>query len=207
MRRWLMASPFILAAALAACSKPASTPAAKPASTGVSNEGPAVAPPMRKAGLWEQTMTRDGGQSMGPMGAGMKLCLDAATDAQMHVFGRQFGRGMCQQQSVSRGPDGSYAFASSCDLPNGGKVVSKGAASGDFNSKYVVRMESDVTGAMSERRNGHHTMEMTGVWKGPCPADMKPGDMLLGNGVKVNVSQMMNWRRGAGGGSSGDSGE
>ena len=116
---------------------------------------------------------------------------------------------MCQSQTVSRLPDGSFAFASSCELPRGGKVVSKGTASGDFNSKYVVRIESDVQGAMNEDRNGHHAIEMTGVWKAPCPADMKGGDVLLPNGMKVNITQMMNWRRGGGGGGAdqGDSGE
>jgi hypothetical protein len=38
--------------------------------------------------------------------------------------------------------------------------------------------------------NGTHDMEMTGTWEGPCPADMKPGDMLLPGGVKVNLNSM-----------------
>jgi hypothetical protein len=28
-------------------------------------------------------------------------------------------------------------------------------------------------------------------WAGPCPADMVPGDMLMGNGMKMNIKQML----------------
>src|SRR4051794_3993155 len=97
----------LAALTLSACNKPAGAPAAKaPVATGSGgvSAAAAVAAPMRRAGLWEQTMMRDGGQAMGPMAGPVKLCLDATTDAQMHVFGRQFGRGMCQQQAVTRGP-------------------------------------------------------------------------------------------------------
>ena len=38
--------------------------------------------------------------------------------------------------------------------------------------------------------NGTQDMEMKGTWEGACPADMKPGDMLLPGGVKVNLNSM-----------------
>ena len=201
MRTTQIAAPIVLAAlSLAACNKQAApaakAPAAPAASSGVTAS---VEAPTRKAGLWEQTMMRDGKPAMGPMGGKVSLCLDAEIGAKMHVFGRQMGRGMCQQQSLTRNLDGSYAFASSCDFPGGGKAVSKGTANGDFNSRYVVRSDSDVTGAPFERMNGDHTMEMTAVWKGPCPAGMKPGDMLMGNGMKVNMAQMMGHHPGGSG--------
>ncbi len=196
MRITMIAIPAALSATLAmtACNKPASNP--KPVVGPAAVSGAGVTAPIRRAGLWEQAMLRDGKPAMGPMGGKLSLCLDADTGAKMGVFGRQMGRGMCQQQSVTRGLDGSYTFASSCTFPGGGRFVSKGAASGDFSSHYVVRSETDVSDAPMERMNGHHTMEMTAVWKGPCPSDMKPGDMVMGNGFKVNVAQMMEHRHG-----------
>ena len=29
-----------------------------------------------------------------------------------------------------------------------------------------------------------------GKWVGPCPADMTPGDVSMGNGMKMNIKQM-----------------
>jgi hypothetical protein len=31
----------------------------------------------------------------------------------------------------------------------------------------------------------------TGKWLGACPADMKPGDMLSPNGVKINLNAVL----------------
>jgi hypothetical protein len=199
MRMFPMMAPMtvaLAALALAGCNKPA-TPGAKPSAGAPSAASATVTLPDRKAGLWEQTMSRDGKPAMGPMGGKMSVCLDAATSQKMSVFGRQFGRGMCEQPSVSRGLDGTYTFASSCDSPGGGKIVSKGTASGDFNSHYEVHSQTDITGARMERMNGHHEMVMTGDWKGPCPPDMKAGDVVMGNGFKVNVADMMDHGRDA----------
>jgi hypothetical protein len=170
---------------VAACSKPAEKPKAPPTVAAV------VELPARKAGLWEQTMSRDGKPAMGPMGGKISLCLDAASAKSMTVFGREMNNEMCKQQTLTRGLDGSYAFTSTCTLPVMGKMVSKGSASGDFSSKYVVHTETDITGAPMERANGHHVMDVTAEWKGPCPSDMKPGDVVMGNGYKVNMGDLV----------------
>jgi hypothetical protein len=31
---------------------------------------------------------------------------------------------------------------------------------------------------------------MEATWQGPCPADMKPGDMAMPNGMKINMMDM-----------------
>jgi len=31
---------------------------------------------------------------------------------------------------------------------------------------------------------------MAAKWLGPCAADQKPGDMIMGNGFKVNILEM-----------------
>src|SRR5437763_1204311 len=55
----------------------------------------AASTPVRKAGLWVQTMTRDGRTS--PMGR-MRICIDPATDARLSVFGEKAGKAMCRRQ-------------------------------------------------------------------------------------------------------------
>jgi len=33
-------------------------------------------------------------------------------------------------------------------------------------------------------------MTMEGKWLGPCAADQKSGDLIMGNGVKVNILEV-----------------
>jgi hypothetical protein len=37
-------------------------------------------------------------------------------------------------------------------------------------------------------------MTMSAQWLGPCAADQKPGDMIMANGMKMNIIEMQ--RRG-----------
>lgn len=190
MRSVLRAAPLLLALVpLAGCNKPAA-PAKPPAAAASASNATVLDLPARKAGLWEQTMIRDGAPAMGPIGGKATLCLDAAAAAKISVLGREMGRDMCQQRSLTRGLDGSYTFTSTCKAPNGGVFTSKGTVSGDLSSQYKMHSETDITGAPLDKMNGHHVMEITATWKGPCPPDMKPGDMMIGNGFKVNVAEM-----------------
>jgi hypothetical protein len=38
--------------------------------------------------------------------------------------------------------------------------------------------------------NGRHVTEIAATWLGPCPAGMIPGDVLMANGMKVNVTRI-----------------
>jgi hypothetical protein len=142
--------------------------------------------PARKAGLWEQTMSRDGKANMAGK---MRQCIDATTDAKMASFGRQMGKSACTRQEGSRGLDGGYHFTSSCSMGAMGTVVSTGTAAGDFSSAYKVRIESDITGSTFQAANGHHVTEMAATYLGPCPAGMVAGDIDVG-GMKMNVNHM-----------------
>jgi hypothetical protein len=37
---------------------------------------------------------------------------------------------------------------------------------------------------------GKMTMTMEGKWLGACAADQRPGDIMMGNGVKINIPDM-----------------
>ena len=69
-------------------------------------------------------------------------------------------------------------------------VTTTGKATGDFNSKYVIKATSVTTGSSMAQTNGTHEMEMTGTWEGACPANMKPGDMTLPNGMTMNLNSL-----------------
>ncbi len=150
-----------------------------------STDGASVAPPARRAGLWEQVMTRDG--KPGRLGK-LQICLDAATDARVSAFGRRFNSAACQK-SVTR-DGGVYRFTASCTRENGATVKTTGVATGDFTQNYRVRSEIDVSGASLEAMNGMHTVEVNGRYLGACPDDMRPGDVSLGGGLKVNIDRL-----------------
>ena len=166
--------------ALTACGKtgeeakaPAAADAAMPAAATLPN-------PIRKAGLWSHTISSEGRDQV------MTVCFDDAMAKEMAVMGQQMGQSMCSQQSMTPIP-GGWKFNSTCDMGQGGKVVSEGQATGDFNSKIVVNTTSTTTGSSMAQMNGKSEMTMTAEWKGPCPAGSRAGDMTLPGGMKVNM--------------------
>lgn len=203
-----MRTVLVLAAAalaLTACNKTgaggsAATPGA--AAGGATSD---MAMPIRKAGLWETTRLRDGKPREGRMGGGpMKVCVDASSDAKAALFGGRMGRSVCSEQHATKNADGSYSFSSTCTM-GAATAVSKGTASGDFNSKYVVHIETDVSGGQFAQMNGHHVMDITSIYTGPCPAGMAGGDVMLPDGTVGNPSKMFSGG-GPGGPGGGDGG-
>lgn len=148
-----------------------------------------TSPPKRKPGLWAQTVSTAG------MTQTTKICLDEATESRMTAWGQQVSDGMCARNVITP-TAGGWSFESECDMGEAGKSVTKGTATGDFDSKYVIKATTTTTGASMAQANGVHEMEMTAAWEGPCPAGMKPGDMSLPGGVTINMNQMSGMMRG-----------
>lgn len=174
--------------ALAACQKkdgagaPAAGETAKPAAASAPMAAPAA--PKRKSGLWAISTSAMGRAQT------IKTCVDSAQDAEMAAWGQEQGDKMCSQHSYAPIP-GGWKFDSVCEMPGGsGKITSSGTATGDFSSKYTVKVHSTTEGSSMPQANGTHDMEMSAVWEGPCPADMKPGDVAV-NGMKFNPSAMV----------------
>jgi hypothetical protein len=198
MRTVILVAASILA--LTACNRQGG---GKP-SAAASPVSPAAAPlatsqpPARRAGLWEQTMNRDGAAPM-VMGK-MRLCVDAASEAKISLFGGRMGKGRCGRRSVSRQLNGNYDFTSTCDMGEAGVTTSKGTLSGDLSSRYRVHAESDIAGSSIPSLNGHHVTDIEATWLGACPAGMTPGDIVMGNGMKINVDKISAAAAAAGGG-------
>lgn len=167
----------------AAPSPPAAVPAATPATS--------AAMPERKAGLWEQTM------SSNRINQTTRICIDKAVETKMNWTGQQAGKAGCEKTAITPRVGGGWEFSSTCDLGAGGRIVSHGVANGDFGGHYSVDIDSTTTGSSMPQANGVHRMKLEASWKGPCPAGMKPGDMELPDGIKLNMTEAM---AGAGGG-------
>jgi hypothetical protein len=151
-------------------------------------QGPAQAngPPARRAGLWEQTMVKDGK----PLTmAAIRICVDSSTESRFAVFGEKAGKEACRR-NVRRDLDGAYAFTSICNMGQAGTVTSRGNASGDFSSRYRVHTDNTVTGSSIAPLNGHHVIDLDVRYAGPCPAGMSPGQVSMANGFKVNLGRL-----------------
>lgn len=141
-------------------------------------------PPKRKAGLWEQTMSTSG------MTQTSQLCVDAKVEERLGWWSQQASQGACSQNAFAPSA-GGWTFSSTCNV-GGGKTVTKGVATGDFGSAYEHNMTSTTTGSPTTHMNGEHKMTMKAAWKGPCPAGMRPGDMVLSpGGMKINLLENM----------------
>ena len=142
----------------------------------------AVVPaPARKAGLWEQTTLIAGAPAQV-----MKLCTNPQVDASLPWWGGVAAAGNCKAVSSKKNPDGSWSFESRCDLGGGAKAGLTGSGSGDFNSKYEVKITLVTAGATDPKLNGRKDLTNTLEWKGECPADFLPGDVEIAGGTRMN---------------------
>jgi hypothetical protein len=144
--------------------------------------------PTRKAGLWEIHMEFQGRSKL-PIQT-MKQCTDAASDKLMTLnFG---GAGQhCSKQDISNS-GGTITVDSICKF---GETTSTSHAvvTGDFNSAYTVEVASTREGGRpipgaAPGRESH--MKIAAKWVGACAAGQRPGDVIMSNGMTMNVLDM-----------------
>jgi len=137
--------------------------------------------PRRRPGLWTQTMNVEG-QASSPA---LRFCIDAATDEKLGLD----SQGMdtpCTKGQVTRAAEG-WTVTSTCDMGPAGKMQSTVRVSGDFNSRYVMTIDSVTTGAAQPSMNGPQKMAMTAEWSGACPAGWAAGDVEMPGGRRMNL--------------------
>ena len=144
--------------------------------------------PAPKAGLWRETLTRDG-HPVSLIGE-MRACLDADARARLTALGGRASRGLCQDRAVTRDSDGAYHFGSTCAIGPAGRMTTQGMVTGDLASRYRVHTESETFGASVASLNGRHVIDVEADYLGPCPADMTAGDVIIANGMKVNMDRL-----------------
>ncbi|HWA60908.1 MAG TPA: DUF3617 family protein [Caulobacteraceae bacterium] len=168
-----IAGASLLVLALAACHRPGAAGGADQSRMAL----PGAEAQARKAGLWEQKV------SDGQSAQVTRLCLDAASHTAIAYLGQSLNHDLCKSHTMTRAADGSWSFTSVC-RQNGVDVTSKGVATGDFTKGYQIRMETQAPGEAPRR------YVVDAAWKGPCPADMKPGDIVGPDGRKVRIAEL-----------------
>jgi hypothetical protein len=130
----------------------------------------------------------------------VQQCIDAATDKQMNAIGENLRQDACAKQDVQQKVGATIVVDSVCQVgPT--KTTSHSVISGDFNSAYTVKVASKREGGAAAPglpADGTTNMTMEAKWLGPCKADQRPGDMIMANGRKVNISDLQKLQGAAG---------
>jgi hypothetical protein len=137
--------------------------------------------PSRTSGLWETSISMGNGIP----NQTIKECVDQSTDAEGLKTGTEMPQAMggtCSKNTFKRTSSG-FESESECTI-GGSTISSKGTFTGDFASSY--KGEVVTTHSPPIFGNGGSKTVITAKHLGPCAADMKPGDLIMGNGMKMN---------------------
>ncbi len=141
--------------------------------------------PPRKAGLWELKMAIEG-QTM-PVPA-MKQCTDAASDKVMNSnFGGSAAEA-CSKQDFTKTATG-MTVDSVCKFGDS-TTITHAVITGSFDSAYKVDVNSKREGGPplpGVPPSGSTQMTIEAKWLGPCTAGQKPGDVIMSNGMTMNM--------------------
>jgi hypothetical protein len=144
---------------------------------------PAVAAelPARKAGNWEVKMSFEN-RNGAPQA--IQQCIDASTDQMMQSSRGALAEAACSRRDVQKSANG-LTIDSTCTV-SGKTATSHAVIMGSFDSAYTMT----VTSESDSLPGGKMTMTIAAKWLGPCTGDQKPGDMIMGNGFKMNILEM-----------------
>lgn len=143
--------------------------------------------PGRKPGLWEMKMVMEGS----PVPAQtFQHCIDAATDKKMSAASAGAGSDQCSKQDIKQS-GATITIDSVCNFGGAGTTTSHSVLTGDFNAGYTVKTTSKREGGPSIPGMPAETkMTIEAKWTGACKAGQKPGDMMMPNGMKMNIKDM-----------------
>lgn len=148
--------------------------------------------PTRKAGLWEVKMVFES-RNLPPQV--MKQCVDAATDKLMNAnFGGSNEQNCSKQDMHNVG--GTMVIDSVCKF-GPATTTSHAVVTGSFDSAYTIDVTSTRQGgpAMPGQAPGAAThMKIDAKWMGACAAGQKPGDVVMSNGMTMNVLDLQKMR-------------
>ena len=83
-------------------------------------------------------------------------------------------------------------MSGTCTFQPGWKTTSRATTVGDFNSKITTTVDATTTGAPSPAMNGPHRTVIVQTWLGSCKPGQRGGDVIMGNGMKMNMLDSAN---------------
>jgi hypothetical protein len=134
--------------------------------------------PARKSGLWEVKTSVDGrGRAVT-----VQQCIDAATDQMLQSSAGPFSAAACAGREVNKSDTG-MTIDTKCSF-NGKPASAHAVVTGSFDSAYTMTVTAEGNDLPAAK------MTMEGKWLGDCTAGQQPGDVIMANGVKVNIPEL-----------------
>jgi hypothetical protein len=143
----------------------------------------AVDLPKRKSGLWDIKISRASSDHPSQM---LQMCIDQKTDNMALQMAETIGKQACSKQEIRR--EGATIVGDSVCQIGETTATSHSVFSGAFNQSYRGEIRSTFDPPLMGKSENLTTIEAR--WTGPCKADQKPGDMIMPNGMKINIRQM-----------------
>ena len=146
--------------------------------------------PARKPGLWELKMDFAGRKVPAQV---MKQCVDAASDKLMNSNFGGPAQEACSKQDVSKAGD-TMTVDSVCKFGDA-TTTTHAVVTGSFDSAYTVDVTSTREGGRpmpGMPAGGSSHMTIAAKWLSPCAAGQRPGDIIMSNGMTMNVLDMRN---------------
>jgi hypothetical protein len=136
-----------------------------------------IQPPFTKEGLWEANTSHT---MMGKTTqVTVKVCQNRETQQkERDEAAARRQKDQCTYTTTQPAP-GTYVSESKCTTGPRAGNSSKATMTFQGDSAYHVEMH------MTSASGSESTMIADSKYVGPCPADMKPGDTVMGNGQKI----------------------
>lgn len=155
------------------------------ACSGMALAGPTF--PQRKPGLWEMR-TSETPRGTQPMV--IQQCGDAATDKALQEYGMsqpKMNRKFCKEET--RNEAGKMLVYTEVCKQSETTMTRRTVISGDFDVAYKIQTHTRYE-PVPKTPPPNDDMVADMRWLGACPAGMKPGDISMPGGMKMNVMDM-----------------
>ena len=144
--------------------------------------------PPRKPGLWELKIDFEGHKIPATV---MKQCTDATSDKVMNSNFGGTAQEACSKQDRTKTATG-MVMDSVCKFGEH-TTTAHSVMTGNFDSGYTVDVQSKREGGRAipgMPADGSNHMTITAKWLGPCAAGQRPGDVMMANGMTMNMLDM-----------------
>jgi Protein of unknown function (DUF3617) len=147
--------------------------------------------PKRKPGLWEIVSSTD---RNGSQPRTLKMCTDAKTADLFSQLGDRAGAKACSKRDVQH--QGTQITTDTVCTIAQSQVTSHAVMTFENPTSFTIAVHSSYNPALFGRSESNSNQ--TGRWVGACPSDMKAGEVLLPNGMKINLNAMLESKGAAG---------
>ena len=143
-----------------------------------------------KAGLWESTSSSSGPKGAQAQTTKSSMCINEAVQKDMMAFSQTMGA-KCSKNTMRRDGNKYYGEAE-CAM---GNMTVKSQSVTTFTGDAAFRTENRATFSPPMAGMSESTSTQESKFTGPCPANMRPGDMNMGGRI-TNINDLAKMMKG-----------